>query len=60
MRTERSTTFTWSNWTFGYWSKTVGKQRAWGVDVGPLEVMWMRRPLPIEKQLHPRVRGGVR
>lgn len=57
MWTERTITVTWTNWTFGAWAGDIGTERAWGVDLGPLEITWKRHHLPPQKQLHPRVRA---
>jgi len=32
--------WTWTNWTFGLWYSRVRKHRAWGIDLGPLEIIW--------------------
>jgi hypothetical protein len=33
-------TWTWTNWTFGVWTKQFHRFRAWGIDLGPLEMVW--------------------
>lgn len=33
--------FEWTNWTLGvWWSTQIG---AWGIDLGPLEMIWHRK-----------------
>jgi hypothetical protein len=58
MWTERKVLVTWTNWTFGPWYAVLNGDQVWGIDIGPLEIMWRRRRLPPPKQLHPRVRDG--
>lgn len=35
--------FGWNNWTFGvWWSSKRDRYRAFGVDLGPLELCWRK------------------
>jgi hypothetical protein len=41
-RTVRRVTWTWTNWTFGFWYAEFHKSRAWGIDIGPFEMAWRK------------------
>lgn len=34
--------FEWTNWTFGVWWGKVGKTHNIGVDLGPLQMCWIK------------------
>lgn len=39
----RKVMWSWGNWTFGFWFYSPSSRtRTWGVDLGPLEVLWRR------------------
>lgn len=40
-RYEAAWTFSWSNWTFGFWKSR--KLRRWGLDIGPIEYVSKRK-----------------
>lgn len=48
-RWRRQVNWTWTNWTFGIWWSSRRNRRlpyaAFGIDLGPLEVVWRQEPL---------------
>lgn len=38
----RNTTWSWTNWTFGVWKLEKRHHKAYGVDIGPLEIVWRK------------------
>jgi hypothetical protein len=43
-RLARQVTWCWTNWTFGVYSVKLSRsQRAYGIDFGPLEIIWRRK-----------------
>lgn len=43
---------TWTNWTFGIWWAQIHRDRAFGIDLGPLEMSWSKRiRLPNSKDM---------
>lgn len=44
--------FTWTNWTFGvYWGK-IGRKYMIGIDIGPLEIVRVRKFVRTERAKH--------
>jgi hypothetical protein len=43
MVTQRKVSWTWTNWTFGFWYYKRRGLRRYGIDIGPFEVTWMER-----------------
>jgi hypothetical protein len=33
-------TWTWTNWTFGVYWGPIGRTNVFGIDIGPLELIW--------------------
>lgn len=45
----RTTTWSWTNWTFGLWWKGFKRSNCFGIDAGPLEVVW-KWPTQLQKE----------
>jgi len=39
----RTSTWTWTNWTFGIWYAKFGGKKRFGIDIGPFEVIWREK-----------------
>jgi hypothetical protein len=39
-------TWSWTNWTFGFWYMKFGQRRSWGIDFGPFE--FIRRQVQVK------------